>query len=222
VRLIAKFEDFYNDTLPYMYHCHMLSHEDEGMMGQFIVKSPCNLLKSSPADVSAKVDDNVSFSVEVTDTIGVTYQWQGNTGFGFVDMQNLGQYSGVKTAKLSVSSVSAANNNILFRCVVKNASCEIISNSVLLSVGNTGLENRENGNHISIFPNPSNDYLSINWLGKTTNAVISISDPQGKTVLTDRQINTGELLNLKDLASGIYFITLQINDGQKTFRLVKN
>jgi len=36
VRFITKFEDFAGNT-PYMYHCHMLSHEDEGMMGQFIV-----------------------------------------------------------------------------------------------------------------------------------------------------------------------------------------
>ncbi len=37
VRFITKFEDFANEEVPYMYHCHMLSHEDEGMMGQFIV-----------------------------------------------------------------------------------------------------------------------------------------------------------------------------------------
>lgn len=37
VRFITKFEDFADDDTPYMYHCHMLSHEDDGMMGQFIV-----------------------------------------------------------------------------------------------------------------------------------------------------------------------------------------
>jgi bilirubin oxidase len=37
VRFITKFEDFANNDVPYMYHCHMLSHEDAGMMGQFIV-----------------------------------------------------------------------------------------------------------------------------------------------------------------------------------------
>jgi FtsP/CotA-like multicopper oxidase with cupredoxin domain len=40
VRFITQFDDFYNDTLPYMYHCHMLTHEDDGMMGQFVVNSP--------------------------------------------------------------------------------------------------------------------------------------------------------------------------------------
>lgn len=40
VRFITKFETFYDNEFPYMYHCHMLTHEDSGMMGQFIVKSP--------------------------------------------------------------------------------------------------------------------------------------------------------------------------------------
>jgi bilirubin oxidase len=43
VRFITKFEDFHNDTLPFMYHCHMLGHEDGGMMGQYIVNSPLGL-----------------------------------------------------------------------------------------------------------------------------------------------------------------------------------
>ena len=33
---IAKFEDY---TGTYMYHCHLLEHEDNGMMGQFEIVS---------------------------------------------------------------------------------------------------------------------------------------------------------------------------------------
>lgn len=36
-KFITKFEDFADPNIPYMYHCHMLVHEDEGMMGQFTV-----------------------------------------------------------------------------------------------------------------------------------------------------------------------------------------
>ena len=39
VKLITKYEDFTDDEMPYMYHCHILSHEDNGMMGQFLVSS---------------------------------------------------------------------------------------------------------------------------------------------------------------------------------------
>lgn len=40
VRFITEFLDHASDTVPYMYHCHMLTHEDEGMMGQFLVTDP--------------------------------------------------------------------------------------------------------------------------------------------------------------------------------------
>ena len=40
VRFIAQFSDHANDSIPYMYHCHMLTHEDMGMMGQFLVTNP--------------------------------------------------------------------------------------------------------------------------------------------------------------------------------------
>ena len=37
VRVIISFTDFSDSEHPYMYHCHMLEHEDRGMMGQFLV-----------------------------------------------------------------------------------------------------------------------------------------------------------------------------------------
>jgi bilirubin oxidase len=43
VRVIMRFEDFADPTVPYMYHCHMLMHEDEGMMGQFTVVDPSGI-----------------------------------------------------------------------------------------------------------------------------------------------------------------------------------
>ena len=49
VRFIIKFEDFANSTIPYMYHCHLLTHEDDGMMGQFLVTSPTDVKKEISA-----------------------------------------------------------------------------------------------------------------------------------------------------------------------------
>jgi len=37
VKFIARFEDFADTQHPFMYHCHISLHEDEGMMGQFVV-----------------------------------------------------------------------------------------------------------------------------------------------------------------------------------------
>jgi len=37
VHVIIRFPEFSDPHTPYMYHCHILEHEDMGMMGQFIV-----------------------------------------------------------------------------------------------------------------------------------------------------------------------------------------
>ena len=38
--LAVEFGWYPDNTVPYMFHCHMLMHEDEGMMGQFMVVEP--------------------------------------------------------------------------------------------------------------------------------------------------------------------------------------
>lgn len=48
VTFIAKFENFADDTVPFMYHCHMSNHEDGGLMGQFlVVKDPAALKRDA-------------------------------------------------------------------------------------------------------------------------------------------------------------------------------
>ena len=51
-RIMAAFEDFADAERPYMYHCHMLTHEDGGMMGQFVVM-PATGLEESVANSGA-------------------------------------------------------------------------------------------------------------------------------------------------------------------------
>jgi len=63
VRFITKFETFYDDNLPYMYHCHMLTHEDDGMMGQFIVQSP-------PASVASDLASTDEWTIFPNPTSG--------------------------------------------------------------------------------------------------------------------------------------------------------
>lgn len=40
VRLAMRFSEYTDPAVPYMYHCHLLWHEDLGMMGQFVVIRP--------------------------------------------------------------------------------------------------------------------------------------------------------------------------------------
>jgi blue copper oxidase len=46
VSFVAKFDDYSDPIHPFMYHCHFGLHEDDGMMGQFVVKDAASGLAS--------------------------------------------------------------------------------------------------------------------------------------------------------------------------------
>ncbi|MYC68441.1 MAG: multicopper oxidase domain-containing protein [Acidobacteriia bacterium] len=52
VRIIMRFDRYADPQVPYMYHCHIMEHEDNGMMGQFLVVEDPALLSNSPSHVA--------------------------------------------------------------------------------------------------------------------------------------------------------------------------
>ncbi|MGJ9413198.1 multicopper oxidase family protein [Aeromicrobium sp. CF4.19] len=46
--LVMRFSDHTDPDVPYMFHCHLLRHEDQGMMGQFVVVDPGQSTGSPP------------------------------------------------------------------------------------------------------------------------------------------------------------------------------
>jgi len=68
VKFIAKFETFCDSMATYMYHCHMLPHEDKGMMGQFAVTCPIGL---GTNELSSKKDELLVFPNPTSDKITV-------------------------------------------------------------------------------------------------------------------------------------------------------
>lgn len=62
MKFVAKFEDNCDSIHPFMYHCHILYHEDAGMMGQFTI-GDCNVTGlsvsgSNASSVTTKTSDN--------------------------------------------------------------------------------------------------------------------------------------------------------------------
>lgn len=52
VKFVVKFRDFADNMMPYMYHCHLLHHEDDGMMGQFLVQTAgTNIMQEADNDI---------------------------------------------------------------------------------------------------------------------------------------------------------------------------
>ena len=207
VRFITKFEDFFNDTLPYMYHCHMLTHEDDGMMGQFVVNSPCSLLVKSPENANVVLGATAIFKAEVSDTVSSTFQWQSNIGFGFQDLENAGQYSGVKTRELRVSNVGSINNNQQFRCKIANANCDVISETAIIQIGTSSLLDAEQKWEAVLYPNPAKDILYVK--SSASKAVqFVISNTLGQTLAAGTLNATLNHISVENLPKGVYIIQL--------------
>ena len=60
VEFITKFETFSDNIIPYMYHCHLLHHEDDGMMGSFLVKNKNSEIKKPNINSIYKIYPNPS------------------------------------------------------------------------------------------------------------------------------------------------------------------
>lgn len=115
---ITKFEDFIDTIIPFMYHCHILMHEDAGMMGQFLVvpenfsgiNNHLKLLKNirifpNPSSESINIDfDATYFDFRIVDLAGKVIQIENgiqnksinisklNSGHYFIIIKSNGEY----------------------------------------------------------------------------------------------------------------------------------
>jgi FtsP/CotA-like multicopper oxidase with cupredoxin domain len=220
VRFITKFEDFYNDTLPYMYHCHMLTHEDDGMMGQFVVNAPCNEISKQPSNQEKPSGETVSFKIGVKSPAATSFQWQSNVGFGFQDLQNAGQYAGTQTDSLIVSNIAPINHNQQFRCKISTQTCNVISEMALLKVSTNSLSENLAIDNLNLFPNPCQETLNIQW-NEAQVTSISITNQLGSNLRQELVNGSSTSLDISDLPAGLYIIKIETDRGAAFKRVIK-
>jgi gliding motility-associated-like protein len=115
--------------------------------------SPANLLRSwvladrsapmgvtpvtaQPVSVSACGVFDTSFTV-VDTGVGMTYQWEVNTGSGFANVTNAGVYSGATNATLHITGGSAVMNGYTYYCVLGNGLLNSDTVKITISSGPT-------------------------------------------------------------------------------------
>lgn len=74
VTFIAKYDTFASSTNPFMYHCHFSNHEDEGLMGQFLVQN--NQTESLAVASFTRYGGNNLIQLNFNSTVGTTYSLQ--------------------------------------------------------------------------------------------------------------------------------------------------
>ncbi len=74
VRFITKFTTFADPYVPYMYHCHLLHHEDDGMMGTFLVIDPATV------SIKKQTEENSKFQLFPNPSNGILTIRTGKVG----------------------------------------------------------------------------------------------------------------------------------------------
>lgn len=110
-----------------------------GYMYRCVVTSGCSLIATSgaatltvatsptisvhPANKTLCLGANTTFTTSASSSAPIGYQWQASfNGTTWTNLLNNSTYSGVTTTTLSVSSVNATLNNIMYRCEL-NTGC---------------------------------------------------------------------------------------------------
>lgn len=172
-----------------------------------------NGITIQPIDQTADVGNNAVFTF--TDTLDTpTYQWQLDDGSGFVNLTNGGQYSGVNTNTLTISSVTMANNTDSFRCLVaESANCEDTTSVANLTVEDDLSLNEWNKSDVILYPNPTDGKVTAVFAENTT-GTIRITNILGKEVYNTSISSTIMELDLNSLnAQGVYLVHIVDQTG---------
>ena len=177
------------------------------------VLSSCFAINSQPANQYIVPASSATFAVSTNDP-SCTYQWQTNAGFGFQNLSNAGQFTGVTSNTLTVSTVSQANNNQLFRCLVSAGTCKDTTAEAKIVLSGVGF-GESKLHQLVMSPNPTSGIVRFNL---PINGTYRIVTPEG------RLIETGDLKETIDLSgfqNGVYLIEVKTAQEQRTFRAVK-
>jgi len=85
-------------------------------------------IANNPVNITVCENTSANFTVAATGT-NLTYQWQVNSGSGFVDLTDGGFYSGSVTNTLAVSAVTSALSGYAYRCNISGTCAPAISST---------------------------------------------------------------------------------------------
>jgi hypothetical protein len=176
-------------------------------------------INTQPTSTQVNIGNQAIFTTSAT---GGTYQWQVNSGSGFQNITNGGQYSGATTNTLTVSNTSMTNSTNQYRCVVTSNTCSTTSNAATLTViNNVGIDEANQLNNFEIYPNPTSNFVTVKFNNNLLGSNYQIIDNTGRIVLSGLLLNENQIIELNTLSAGIYSFSV-LGELSKTMKLVKN
>lgn len=207
--------NFYHNN--YLYRCILSAGNCQIISNEAKLTANCNLnILVQPQNQTSFVLSKAQFSIVVSNSEAY-FQWQQNSGSGFVNFSNTFQYEGVNNDTLILSNIYISQNNRQYRCYVYYRDCSTYSDSAILTVLPTGLESYGFQKGFMIYPVPFDEQLTIEINMNYKDLEYMISDALGKVLLNGKINDKVTSINMRLLSPGLYFIRV----GSDTRKLLK-
>ena len=172
---------------------------------------------SQPQNQNANTGTSASFIAQ-SSSANPIFQWQSDLGLGWQNLSNAGQYNGVNNDTLTVTNLSAANNNQLFRCILMSGTCSDTSATATLSVSQTNGLTTLQSEIISIYPNPATNQITILSNAARYPLSYKVYNELGQALLIGDLKASTTSIDISSLAPGNYMLVV----GTKHVSFVKN
>ena len=177
-------------------------------------------LKSNPISTTVDENDTANFFVS-TFYSNATFQWQMNSGSGFVDLSNNSNSIGVNDDTLHILNAPFNMNTNSFRVIITSpGGCKDTSYPATINVNPPlGINDlRINNNSTMIYPNPSTGsfIVDVQLLNLHDEIILELHDLTGRrfaiqTVQTKRNVFSVKT----NVSNGLYFLNLYDTSGKK-------
>jgi hypothetical protein len=175
---------------------------------------------------------NATFTATTLDP-NPSYVWQSDFGQGYVALNDFGNYLGTNTNTLSISNVQLANHNEPIRVISTSGECidtsEVatvsildtcitlindttfitVTDTLLINTLITGINPPNNSNTIKVYPNPTNDHITIEYgdFEIMNGYQLRIENSLGQEVFQTSINQESDYLNLNTWGgNGLYFV----------------
>lgn len=203
--------------------------------------SPAISVTSIPTSTQVGTDLNVNYkytaasagkvSVAVTKNGGVNaWDYISTVGYVEVDPASAGtDVTGVFTvaipAETAPTSSLTGNENYRVTLELKDGSGNWLAGdynniNYNFTAAPLGIDKKNLVNSLSIYPNPATDILKIDNADNLANASFSIVDILGKTVIQSKALSNNAI-DVSDLSSGVYVLSVSSENGAKQFKFQK-
>ena len=197
--------------------------DEVGVWNKIISKTEMNDLNFNcdlnftkmPVNTTGFIDSSIYFVVN-TNSNSSNFQWQVDTGKGYINLNNTIIYSHVNNDTLIIKRCLPKMNTYLFRCRISEGSCMNFSDEALLSVTQFNGINSVPPSTINISPNPTSNNIFISGLSETDDNLAILYNVQGKVIMNFKAENNVPI-DLSLLENGVHLLKV----GQVVKRVVK-